>query len=110
MYGWTEDYPDARDFLGTMCDGTIITDEACTNASFYNNDEVNRLLAEAAVATDEAARADLFRRAEDRVMEDAPMCVLVHPVEYRMCQPRVRGCTLHPVWFVRYENLSLDPS
>jgi peptide/nickel transport system substrate-binding protein/oligopeptide transport system substrate-binding protein len=110
MSGWTEDYPDARDFLGTMCDGTIITDDECTNSSFYNNDEVNRLLGDAAVATDEATRAGLFRRAEDLVMEDAPMCVLLHPIEYRMCQPRVRGCTLHPMWFIRYENLSLEAS
>jgi ABC-type transport system substrate-binding protein len=110
MWGWTEDYPDAKDFLGTMCDGTVIKDEDCTNASFYNNDEVNRLLADAAVATDEAARADLYKRAEDQVMEDAPLCVLTHPKECRMCQPWVGGCTLHPMWFIRYENLSLERS
>jgi ABC-type transport system substrate-binding protein len=110
LSGWTEDYPDARDFLGTMCDGSIITDEECTNSSFYNNEEVNRLLADAAVATDEANRAELYRRAEDRVMEDAPLCVLIHPKEFRMCQPWVKGCTLHPMWFIRYENLSLERS
>ena len=53
LYGWTEDYPDASDFLGTQCDGTRIVDEECTNTAFYNNDEVNGLLHAAAVATDE---------------------------------------------------------
>jgi len=33
---------------------------------------------------------------------------LIHPKEYRMCQPRVKGFTLHPMWFVRYENLWLE--
>jgi ABC-type transport system substrate-binding protein len=106
MFGWTEDYPDASDFLGTMCDGTRITDEGCTNSAFYDNDTVNGLLHDAAVATDEARRAALYRRAEDLVLEDAPLCVLVHPKEHRMCQPWVKGCTLHPMWFIRYENLS----
>ncbi|HKI33821.1 MAG TPA: ABC transporter substrate-binding protein [Gemmataceae bacterium] len=108
MYGWTEDYPDASDFLGTLCDGSKIAEEECTNASFYNNEDVNELLHRAAVATDEAARADLYRRAEDLILEDAPVCVLIHPKEYRMCQPRVKGFTLHPMWFVRYENLWLE--
>ncbi len=110
MNGWTEDYPDASDFLGTLCDGSKITDEECTNASFYNNDEVNDLLHRAAVATDETARADLYRRAEDLILDDAPLCVLIHSKEHRMCQPRVEGFSLHPMWFIRYENLSLEPA
>jgi ABC-type transport system substrate-binding protein len=108
LSGWTEDYPDASDFLGTLCDGTKIVDEDCTNASFYNNERVNELLHAAAVATDEAARADFFRQAEDLILDDAPLCVLLHPKEARMCQPWVKGCTLHPMWFIRYENLSLE--
>jgi peptide/nickel transport system substrate-binding protein/oligopeptide transport system substrate-binding protein len=108
MSGWTEDYPDASDFVGTLCDGTKITDDGCPNASFYSNDEVNELLAAAAVATDEQARYDLYHRAEDLILEDAPLCVLFFEKEFRMCQPWVKGYGLHPMWFVRYENLSLE--
>jgi ABC-type transport system substrate-binding protein len=108
MSGWTEDYPDASDFLETLCDGTRIVDEECTNASFYDNKEVNDLLHRAAVATDAEARVKLYHRAEDLIMDDAPLCVLEHPREHRMCQPRVKGCTLHPMWFIRYEKLSLE--
>ena len=108
MYGWTEDYPDASDFVGTLCDGSKTTDAECTNASFYNNETVNDLLHQAAIATDETERAALYRRAEDLILEDAPVCVLIHPKEYRMCQPRVSGFSLHPMWFVRYENLYLE--
>jgi ABC-type transport system substrate-binding protein len=108
MSGYFEDFPDASDFLGTLCDGTRIVDAGCTNTSFYDNPEVNELLHAAAVATEEGARAALYRRAEDLVMEDAPLCVLIHPKEIRMCQPWVKGYTLHPMWLLRYENLSLE--
>jgi ABC-type transport system substrate-binding protein len=108
--GWTADYPDAGDFLGALCDGKKITPELCNNIAFYDDREVNGWIRDAAVATDEKTRLDLYRKAEDRILRDAPYCVLCHEKANYMCQPRVKGCTVHPIWWIRYEDLSLERS
>jgi ABC-type transport system substrate-binding protein len=108
LSGWTEDYPDPGDFLGPLCDGTKIVDDQCNNCAFYNNPTVNDLIHAGAVETDESRRLDLYRRAEDLVLEDAPYGVLHHPIDYRICQPWVKGFVLHPMWLVRLEKLRLE--
>jgi ABC-type transport system substrate-binding protein len=108
LSGWTEDYPDPGDFLGVLCDGAKIVDEQCNNSAFYSNDRVNDLLHAAAVETDEERRLSLYRQAEDIVLEDAPYGVLYHPIDHRICQPWVKGFSLHPMWLVRYDKLSLE--
>jgi peptide/nickel transport system substrate-binding protein len=111
LSGWTEDYPDASDFLGTLCDGTKRPDEQSNNPSFYNNDRVNDLLHDAATAADADKRLAVYRKAEDLIMDDAPYCVLAHPKWSVVHQPRVKSsksCMLHPVWYVRWEDLSLE--
>jgi ABC-type transport system substrate-binding protein len=110
LAGWTADYPDAGDFLSALCDGTKITDDQCNNMAFYDDPEVNEWIHAAAVATEEKERLELYRKAEDRIMRDVPYCVLCHEKANYMCQPRVKGCTVHPIWWIRYENLSLEQS
>ncbi len=110
VMGWTEDYPDPSDFLNALCDGTRIVDTDCNNMAFYDNAGVNDLLARAAVETDEDRRLTLYRQAEDVVLDDAAYCVLLYNIESRAAQPRVKGFRLHPMWFVAYEKLSLEPT
>jgi len=110
ILGWTEDYPDPGDFLHALCDGTRIVKNDCNNMAFYDSKPVNDLLARAAIQTDENKRLALYRQAEDVVLEDAPYCPLLYNIESRMAQPRVKGFRLHPMWFISYEKLSLEPA
>lgn len=107
ILGWTEDYPDASDFLNALCDGTRIVESGCNNMAFYDDASVNDLLARAAVETDAARRLAMYRQAEGRALDDAPYCVLVYNIDSRAALPRVKGFRLHPMWFVAYEKLSL---
>jgi peptide/nickel transport system substrate-binding protein len=109
--GWTADYPDAGDFLGNLCEGgKKLTDDQCNNMAFYDDPDVTRWIQDAAVAADAKERLALYRKTEDRIMRDVPYCVLCHEKANYMCQPRVKNCTMHPIWWIRYENLSLEPS
>jgi ABC-type transport system substrate-binding protein len=108
LSGWTEDYPDASDFLSTLCDGTKIVEDQCGNAAFYQNGRVDALLHAAAVATDPGRRCDLYRRAENLIMDDAPYGVLYHERLYFVHQPWVKGWVVHPVWLVRFDDLALE--
>lgn len=42
-------------------------------------------------------------------MDDAPVVPLVDGVETWLRQPWVKGFKIHPVWLVRYEELSISP-
>ncbi len=110
IMGWTEDYPDAGDFLHALCDGTRIVPSGCNNMAFYNNGHVNDLLSRAATETDATKRVALYRQAEEQVLADAPYCPLLYNIESRLAQPRVKGFRLHPMWFISYEKLSLEPA
>jgi ABC-type transport system substrate-binding protein len=108
FFGWTENYPDAGDFLNNLCDGARIVDDQCTNMAFYDDPDVNEWLHAAAVSTDENERLALYRKAEDRILDDAPYCVVYHEKANYLCRPRVANCTLHPLWYIRYEDIALE--
>jgi oligopeptide transport system substrate-binding protein len=58
--GWCLDYPDANNFLFDVFHSTTID-----NGTGFLNEEYDALLDEAAVMTDNAARQDLYARAEE---------------------------------------------
>jgi ABC-type transport system substrate-binding protein len=108
FFGWTENYPDASDFLGNLCDGAKIREDGTTNIAFYDDEQVNQWLHKAAESADENERLDLYRKAETRILEDAPYCVVYHEKANYLCQPRVKNCTVHPLWYIRYEDVALE--
>jgi ABC-type oligopeptide transport system substrate-binding subunit len=106
---WIQTYRDPSDVFGLCLDGERITEVHCNNTSFYSNPRVNTLLREAAREAAQLHRLELYRRAEALVVQDAPWVFLYHPIDYRLCQPWVKGYEMHPVWPVRYERLWKEP-
>ncbi|HEY4552705.1 MAG TPA: glutathione ABC transporter substrate-binding protein [Bacillaceae bacterium] len=51
------------------------------NRSFYSNEEVDKLLDEGRRETDAGKRAELYKKVQDHLVEDAPM-VYIHHQEY----------------------------
>ncbi|MGH8022368.1 MAG: ABC transporter substrate-binding protein, partial [Limisphaerales bacterium] len=109
LFAWFQDYPDPSDFLDVLFNGEYITETDCNNSSFYNNPAVNALLDRARGSMDEEERTRLFRKAESRIMEDAPWVPLIHEIIPILYNPRVHGTQPHPVWLWRYEWMWLDP-
>ncbi|WP_079710669.1 ABC transporter substrate-binding protein [Paraliobacillus ryukyuensis] len=73
LIGWIGDNGDADNFLYTLL-GT----GSGNNYSFYSNEAVDKILLEAQAATDDAARADLYKQAQVLIHKDAPVVPLVH--------------------------------
>jgi oligopeptide transport system substrate-binding protein len=107
--GWGQDFPDPWDFLEMSFNGKNIQEQESLNYFFFNDKENNRLLDAAKEETDAQRRLDLYRQAEARIMEEAALVPLYHDILVRPHQPWVHGNSIHPVWFICYEKLSVAP-
>ena len=64
--GWEADYPDPQDFLDIL-----FHTESGINHGLYSNKEVDEILEEARIETDVARRVELYRQAEEMIVDDA---------------------------------------
>jgi ABC-type transport system substrate-binding protein len=108
LTGWSQDYPDPSDFLNTLFNGTLITEEGCQNISFYNNPKVNALLDKGATWKDPEQRLGIYQAAEQMIVSDAPLVPLFYQRVFALRQPWLHGVHLHPVFYFRFERMWLD--
>lgn len=104
---WSQDFPDASNFLGTIFSKHAIRPVRSLNTTFFEDDLTNRLLDQAAVTMEQPRRFGLYQQAERRVMEQAPVVPLYHPMRCVLARPEVSGLALHPVWPVDAERISV---
>ena len=91
--GWEADYPDPQDFLDIL-----FHTESSFNYSGYSNPVVDELLEKARVEPDTLKRIDLYRIAEEMIVDDAPWVPLWHPTErYVLIKPHLKGYALTPI-------------
>jgi oligopeptide transport system substrate-binding protein len=85
--GWCADYPDPENFLEAL----FHTAEAQNHAR-YSSAEFDALVEAARVETDAAARLDLYRQAEQRLLDDSPAIFLSHSgPSFMVWDPSVGG-------------------
>lgn len=104
---WSQDFPDASNFLGTIFSKHAIRPVRSLNTTFFEDEPTNRLLDQAAVTMGDARRFELYRQAERRVMSQAPVVPLYHPMRCVLARPEVSGLVLHPVWPVDAERIGV---
>ena len=101
MFGglaWIADYPDPQNFLDVL-----FHSESSDNQSRYSNQEVDRLLEEARVELDEEVRFEIYHRAEQMILEDAPWIPLWHgDTGFVLLKPNVKDYFLFPMVIPRY--------
>jgi ABC-type transport system substrate-binding protein len=102
--GWGQDYPDPSNFLDVLFNGTRIQESGGNNLSYYNNAEVNRLLAEADRCFDLRERGRRYQGIEKIILQDAPVVPLMHTAAPMLVSEQVGGFKPHPVWQMRYER------
>ena len=84
--GWIADYPHPQNFLDIL-----FYSESSNNHTAYNNPEVDSLLEAARVETREAVQYDLYRQAEEIIVQDAPWIPLWYSGEqYILIKPYVQ--------------------
>ncbi len=79
------------------------------NRSNYANPDVDQLLLQARQVADRTKRAELYRRAQQIVVDDAPWVFVDHEQQVVATRANVKGFKLHPSGFdLRVEHLTKD--
>ena len=102
--GWIADYPDPENFLDVLFHSG--SDNNHTN---YSNPEVDRLLEQARVETDQARRYALYNEAEQIILNEAPWVPLWYSGEsYVLVKPEVQDYHLPPLIIPRLRYVWLS--
>jgi len=102
--GWGADYPDPQNFLDILFhSGTE------DNIGEYSNPAVDELLEEARVETDYDKRMNLYRQAEQFIVDDAACLPLAFDISYTLVKPYVKNLPLTPLWIPRLRYVSIEP-
>jgi peptide/nickel transport system substrate-binding protein len=86
LYAWYADVPDPDNFLAKL-----FQSKSARNLFAYENGRVDALLAAAQSETDPQRRVEAYRKAEELVLDDAPLLPILHHTYERLFQPYVRG-------------------
>ena len=87
---WIADYPDPENFLDLL-----FHSKSKNNHTAYYNEEVDRLLERARVEQDQTSRYQLYRQAEEIIIEEAPWIPLWYSGEqYVLVKPSVHDYKL----------------
>ncbi|HUF54575.1 MAG TPA: peptide ABC transporter substrate-binding protein [Dehalococcoidia bacterium] len=89
--GWIADYPDPQNFLEIK-----LHSESSNNEALYSNPEVDALLDQAAEEQDDEARLELYRQAEELIVQDMPWIPLYHAKSSYLVKPWVEGFEVPP--------------
>ena len=101
--GWIADYPDPENFLDLL-----FHSESSNNHTHYSNPEVDELLMQARVETDETARYALYNQAEQQILDDAPWVPLWFDGESKLLvKPNVQDFHLPPLIIPRMRYVYL---
>ncbi len=105
--GWIGDYVDPNTFLDMF-----ITDGG-NNRTGWSNPEYDRLISEAAITQEPAARYELFQQAEAILVEEVPILPIYIYSKVNLISPEVKGWTpnildRHPYKYVYLEAETSD--
>jgi ABC-type transport system substrate-binding protein len=96
--GWTLDYPDPSDFIDPILTSSSAV-QGGANKAFYSNPTVDTLSAQADQEFDQAKRCNLYHRAEQIIVNDAPWVPLYTPLHATVVSPRLKRFYMNPIWY-----------
>jgi ABC-type transport system substrate-binding protein len=109
--GWVADYPDPENFLNLMY-GAHVPPELSTNSYInsvrYQSAAFDTLFVRALRTVDEKARMELYRQADQLLVQDAAMLPLYYNIDHRLLQPYVRNCPQNPMEYRLFTEVWMD--
>jgi oligopeptide transport system substrate-binding protein len=107
--GWVADYPEPENFLNLLYGKLVPRDDqpSSINSVRYKNPAFDALFETALTELDQFKRYDLYRKAEQLAMDDAPMLFIYYDEDYKFVQPYVMNYPINAmdrrefraVWF-----------
>lgn len=90
--GWIADYPEPESFMNLFYSKNIPeSGPSSINSTRYRNPRFDAIFEQALATTDDAKRYALYQQAEQIAVDDAPVLLIFHDLDYRLVQPYVRG-------------------
>ena len=103
--GWIADYPDPQNFLEIKFHG-----QSRDNQTGYSNPQVDALLDEASQERDTAKRMELYRQAEEVIVQDAAWAPLWYGTNHYLIKPYVKNLLCPPIVIPKLKYVSLEES
>jgi len=101
--GWIADYPHPQDFLEVL-----FRTGAENNYGEYSNPEVDELLRKAGIELDYELSLELYRQAEQKLVEDVACLPLWFGRNFVLVKPYIKGYNLNPLGLVKLNDISLE--
>lgn len=99
---WSADYPDPDNFLYNLFCSDNFGPKG--NYARYKNDDVDAWLKEARTISDPQRRVELYRKAEQQIVDDAPWVFMFYDTTNLVAGPKLHGIKLS---FIGEHNTSL---
>jgi oligopeptide transport system substrate-binding protein len=101
--GWIADYPHPEDFLDVL-----FHTGAENNFAEYSNPTVDSILEKAGLEENTAQGLELYRQAEQMLVDDAAILPLWFGEDYILVKPYVQGYKLNPMGFAWLNKVSIQ--
>jgi peptide/nickel transport system substrate-binding protein len=101
---WMTQDPDTLPFLALRTDAW--PDKGGFNSGYYSNPEVDKLLEAARVETDQAKRAEMYKKMQEIVHDDAPWVFVANWKQNAVSTAAVEGFELQPSFFLLLQHVS----
>ncbi len=95
---WWADYPDPENFLYPLFHSESVGPAG--NRTRCLDPETDRLIDESRRTMDEKKRYRLYRKAEDRIIKNAPWVFMWHRADYYVVQPWVADFRIYPIYSI----------
>lgn len=106
--GWAMDYPDPSDFFEPILSTKAISDEDSQNRAFFSDKAFDDLLDAARKEPDQEKRLAIYRRAEQRVIDEVPWVISYYKRWFELFHGYVHGYAPHPALTQRVRFVWLD--
>ncbi len=109
--GWQADYPDPENFLNKFY-GLHLPEKgekSYINSVRYQNDTFDSLLTKALKTQDEDKRLELYRKADQKAINDAVIIPLFYARNYRLLQPYVKNFPQNPMEYRTFRSVYFKP-
>ncbi|MFZ7091819.1 ABC transporter substrate-binding protein [Primorskyibacter sp. 2E233] len=100
---WMTNDPDTLPYLALRTDAW--PDAGGFNSGYYSNPEVDKLLEEARVATDQGKRAELYKQMQVIVQDDAPWVFVANWKQNAVTSDRVENFSLEPSFLLQLSKV-----
>ena len=94
LMGWVGDTGDADNFLYVLLDKDTATLGSALNICFWRNDAYHDLMIAARRELDPGKRAEIYRKAQQIIFDEAPMVPLAHAEALAACRTNVEDLHL----------------